>query len=218
MLVERNGVKVDIPVDVFLKLEKEESPEYKFTKEKNEFIKIIENDINSTSDIVRKMVLKEYLKNPLNNTEDLKHLIWLYNDGKLRTNEEVSMQKYYSSTENSRNNYNNERHSRNIAYFLIPFTVTLIVSCIIFNDVMLFPIALIFALIAAFVGQIIGYNRNIRKAREYCIPDDDPRVIDEKKKFKVGIASGVVSAGVIGHHIKKGVKDITNVDSWEEMK
>jgi len=66
--------------------------------------------------------------------------------------------------------------------------------------------------------MIIGYNINISNAKYYCIPDDDPRVIDEKRKRAVGIASGIAAGVSVGKHAKKNTKELLNPDSWNKNK
>lgn len=190
-----------------------------FEEGKKLLLETIENDRKSTSDVKRQGFLYELSQRKINTVEDLVELDYLYNNGKLRSYEEVSFRNSYLSTEDNRNNYDQIRHKRNIKYFLIPFFVSSTISIIVLHKFPLWPLlSPTIGLIAAFIGCIKGYDKNIKKAHEYYIPDNDPRVEDEKLKKKIAIAAGITSGITITKHAKKSVKSITNVDSWKEMK
>lgn len=180
-----------------------------FEEGKRLLLEAIDNDRRTTSDVKKQGFLFELSQRPINSVEDLLEVDYLYNDGKLRSYEEVSFKKSYSATEDNRKNYNQIRHKNNAKYFLIPFFVSLIVSIIILHNCPLWPLlSLAIAFIAAFIGGIRGYDKNIQKAKEYYIPQNDPRVEEEKFKKKIAIAAGVTSAINISKHAKKKLTKI----------
>lgn len=190
-----------------------------FEEGKRLLLEAIENDRKNTSDIKKQGFLFELSQHPINSIKDLQEVDYLYNDGKLRSYEEVSFRNSYIAVQNKRDNYDEIRHKRNTKYFLIPFFVTFTITLIIIRDIIFGPLlALLFGFIAAYIGGIKGYNKNIQKAEEYYIPKDDPRVQDEILKKKVAIASGIAAGVSIGRHAKKVHKDFINVDGWKEMK
>lgn len=117
--------------------------------------------------------------------------------------------------------YDKERHCRNTIYFLIPFIVVFGLSIKPLWDewlIVAIPFALILSLLASMVGMLIGYTVNISRAKSYDIPNNDPRVQNERNKRTGGIIATITSLFCIGHHVKKNVKELADVDSWKEMK
>ena len=175
------------------------------------------NDRNSTDDYVRKKVLTELLNIPIITEADYKRVDFMYNNGRLRTNEEVHNYDLIHTYQTRKQEYDKSRHKTNALAFWLPFLPTLIIFCLIFNDIMFFPVALLFALIAGYIGMMIGYKTNVDNAKNFELPADDPSVIDEKRKFTSSVVGGAVAAGSIIHNTKKAVKDVANVDSWKEF-
>lgn len=174
-------------------------------------------DRNSTDDYVRKKVLTELLNIPIIIEADYERVDFMYNNGRLKTNEEVHSYDLIHTYQTRKQKYDKSRHKTNALAFWLPFLPTLIIFCLIFNDIMFFPVALLFALIAGYIGMMIGYKTNVNNAKNFELPADDPSVIDEKRKFTSSVVGGAVAAGSIIHNTKKAVKDVTNVDSWKEF-
>ena len=167
-----------------------------------------------TNDLVRKKVLEEMMKINIESRSDYERVEYLYNDGNLRSNEEVELFNKIEATKAERENYDKERHKTNVFAFLIPFVIGTMLGVAIMDDWFFgLPVGLVIGGFAGLIGMAIGHSINIKKAQEYCIPDNDPRVIDEKQKQTVTVVStGLAGASVI-HNTKKAVKDVTNVDS-----
>lgn len=180
---------------------------------KNEII----NDRDLTDDYVRKKVLTELLNIPIITEADYERVDFMYNNGRLRTNEEVHNYDLIHTYQTRKQEYDKSRHKTNALAFWLPFLPTLIIFCLIFNDIMFFPVALLFALIAGYIGMMIGYKTNVDNAKNFGLPADDPSVIDEKRKFTSSVVGGTVAAGSIIHNTKKAVEDVANVDSWKEF-
>ena len=190
----------------------------KFKESKEAIVEEIKNDMNETDNILRKKILESLLKRPIFSIDDLVKLDYLYNDGNLRTDEEASYMEHYFATKDKRENYDRERHKVNTIAFMVPFSIIFILCCILFNNIIATPLSLLFGLIAGFIGMIIGYSINIKKAEEYCISPDDPRVKDEIAKRRTAIIAGITSSAIVGNHAKNAIKGVVNVDSWSEMK
>lgn len=182
-------------------------------------LEAIDNDRKKTTDVKKQGFLFELSQHPINTVEDLLEVDYLYNDGKLRSYEEVSFRNSYNATQEKRDNYDEIRHKNNAKHFVIPFVVTFIGVLVIVRDIICGPIlALPLAFIAAYIGMIVGYKKNVDIAKSLYITKEDPRVRNEIHKKNAAIAAGVTSAVIISKHLKKAVKNVQNVDSWEEMK
>lgn len=182
-------------------------------------LEAIDNDRKKTTDVKKQGFLFELSQHPINTVEDLLEVDYLYNDGNLRSYEEVSFRNSYNATQKKRDNYDEIRHKNNVKHYIIPFIVTFIVTLLIIRNIIIGPIfALTFAFIAAYIGMIVGYKKNVEIAKSLYITKEDPRVKDEIHKKNAAITAGVTSAVIIFKHLKKAVKNVQNVDSWEEMK
>lgn len=178
----------------------------------------IKEDMDLTDDSIRKKVLKEIYYIPIITEADYDRVVFMYDNGRLRTNEEVHNYDLIHTYHIRKQEYDKSRHKVNSLAFWLPFLPTLIIFCLIFNDIMFFPVALLFALIAGFIGMMIGHKINIDDAKIYELPANDPSVIDEKRKFTSGVVGGIGAAGSIVHNTKKTIKDISTVDGWKKMK
>lgn len=219
--VKTNGVDINLTKEDLAEIEHQLILEdiERHNVEQEALITKMKKDRETTSDLIRQKVLDKLLSMRTINQTELDRVKFLYNNGKLRSNEEVEDYDRKITYEKERENYNKERHSVNFAAFMIPFLAVGLITMIACNDILFgLPLGLLFGLMAGFFGMLIGYSININKAKEYGIPDDDPRVQDEKLKRKIGIASGVAAGISIYHNTKNTVKDIKNVDSWKEMK
>ena len=157
--------------------------------------------------------------------EDLEDKVFLFNDGLLQSDEihNYVMNKRFVINNNLEVDYNKQRHKINTIAFLLPFFTTLfgIVFGIKENkgfEIIVLPIALIPALIAGLIGYAIGNTINIDNAKTLGLPDDDPRVADEKLKRAATIASIGISVYSTGKAMKDMTKDIADVDNWKVMK
>lgn len=156
----------------------------------------------------------------IHNKDDYDEVVFIYNEGVLKTKEEVDEYKYLKNL----SKFDNSRHIVNFCFFFFPFAI---VFCLIFFGVKDFidlwflgiPLSLIPAGFISIITMIIGYNINISNAKYiYNLDDDEPSVQKEVMKKKMGILSAIVSGAVITHNTKKGLKEISDVDSWKEMK
>lgn len=220
-VAEVNGVKIHLSDEEIEKIKQKEKEKAirQFNKEKKELLDYIKSDIEYCDDIIKKKVLKELLNHPLETQADYERLKYIYNYGQLRSNEEVKHYDRYVNTKEQRENYDNERHRVNLLAFVIPFiSVFIIVYAATGFPLFGVPLGFIIGGFAGYIGMIIGYNINISKAKEYCISDTDPSVIDEKRKRAVGIAAGIAAGTSIGKHAKKNTKELLNPDSWNKNK
>ena len=213
-----NGVNIGISQEEVNKINQQ--------KEREEFINaaeslklIIRDDMESTSNVIRKRVLESLCNRIIETYDDLQEVDFIYNDGKLRTNEEVEYYKKWKSTEKKRENFDDERHTRNVIWFMVPLFTVFILVCVGLGDFAIgAPIALVLGLFAAMIGSIISNSINISKAKEYCIDEDDPRLQSEKTKRNIAVTSTIISGYSIGKHTKQSTKNLLNVESWKEMK
>ena len=189
-------------------------------KELDENIRIV---LKRCKNKIKRKVLLELLDIKVSDENDLDYKLWLFNAGELRTNDEVMEYNYNIECIKHQIDFDKERHITNILAFFIPFVI---VFLLVFFGVKSFrelwfigiPVSLIPAGFAGIIGSIIGYSINISNAKEYGLPDDDPRVQSEHLKRKVAIASGAISTVATTRHAKRAVKDFANVDSWKEFK
>lgn len=216
-----SGVKINLTKDEIAAIDRQiflEDLEL-FNSEKRQLIKQMEYDLETTRDIIKRKVLAELLNKRMLSQQELDEVKFLYNNGKLRSEEEIRKHKIFMMHEKDRENYDNERHKINTLAFFLPFLIVGGITFFLCNDIIFgIPLGLLFGLSAGFIGMLFGYDINIENAKTYGIPDNDPRVQDEKLKKKIGIASGVAAGVSMYHNTKKAVKDIGNVDSWSQMK
>lgn len=179
----------------------------------------IKQDMENTDDNVRKKVLENLYQRSIHTQTALCELDYLYNDGHLRTNEEVKIHNEWKQYSTQRENYNEECHKRNILYWLIPFIIVFVIVMCIFDWFILgIPIALIAGLVAAVIGSLIANSINIKRGEDYHVDEFDTRFQQEKLNKKIGIASSIAAGYSIGKNTKRATKDLLNVDSWKEMK
>ena len=171
----------------------------------------------------RLQLFDDILNIEVKNESDLQRIVFLFNNGKLRTKEEIEEYNEYMRWEDHRKNFDAERHKINVLAFFIPF---ISVFCLVLFGVKDFielwfigvPVSLCVALFAGWIGMMAGYSINISNAKVYGLDDDNPSVMKEKVKRGVGFASGGAAGVSMYRNLKKNFKDITNVDGWKEMK
>lgn len=216
-----NGVDIHLSPEEINKIEsnKAESQYEQFLGAKDNLIKSIITDMNKTDDLIRKKVLEALLKRKVETIDDYIQLDYLYNDGKLRSSEEADYMERYFKYQNERNNYDKERHKINTLSFVIPFLSIFFITCAATNNIIFgIPLGLLFGLSGALIGMSIGYSINIKKANEYGMPHNDPRVVQEINKRRASILAIIGVTITTAHHTKNAVKDVINVESWKEMK
>lgn len=192
---------------------------YDFDKLKDEIICILKTDLCSRTNVSEKSFVNYLLNEKISNYDELNRIIFAYNDGDLRSYEELNNYDNKKKHWFLYKNYNFVRHLINTACLLVPFGLmlnkTLKMSK---NNILLFPIGLTLSLFVSYICGMFGYTLNIGLA-SYCgIAEDDPKVCSERIKRKLGIFAGAVGGISTIKHTKKNIKDITNVDSWKEMK
>lgn len=210
-----NGVNITL-TDSEIK-EQKKLIEDEFKSRRDELKNKIQKDRDETEDYVRKRVLDGILCRSMFTESDYERTKFMYNDGRLRSNEEVANYDRFQSYTKERANYTKECKKNNAIGFWIPFLIVFIFFCLLFHDIMFLPVSLLFGLIAGFIGLMIGYKTNIRNAKTYGVSSDDPVLKNEKAKFSTGVISGTVAAGLIIHNTKKNAKELMDVNSWEKF-
>jgi len=193
--------------------------QYNFNKLKSELIDMLQKDLHSRTDVSEQAYINYLLNQDMNNYDEINRIIFAYNDGNLRSYEELNIYDNRKKHWFLYNNYNFIRHLINCLCLFVPF-------CLLFNktlkesknNILLFPIGLAVSLLASYICGMFGYTLNIGLASHCGIAEDDPRVESEHIKRKVGIFAGVVGGASTIRHAKKNIRDFTNVDSWKEMK
>ena len=181
----------------------------------------IADSLTNCKDELDKMVYEKLLFTEVKTEADYNRLNFMYNNGHLRSNDEVHDYDWQIECQKFKENFNYERHKVNIIAFFLPFiTVFSLVTAALWKSLWFISllISTFLALIVGLFGMIVGYKYNLSNAKLYGISDDDKNVRAEKVKLTAGIIGAVGSAGATIHHTKKAVKDITNVDSWKEFK
>lgn len=219
--IKVNGINIHLSDEEIEEIErkKEEERKQKFISAKENLTNNILSDLKNTEDLIRKKVLEALLKRKVENIDDYVKLDYLYNDGKLRSNEEVDYMERYFKYQKERENYSEECKKVNLFAYLLPFVFVFIITCVAVNDIVMGPVVgLLFGLIAALIGTSVGHSINIDNAEEYGINKNDPRVVKEINKRRAAIAAIIGVTITTAHHTKNAVKDVINVDSWKEMK
>ena len=219
--VKTNGVKISLSKEDINKINVQaakEDAEY-FYNRRSCLLAKIKADKDKTDDIIRQKVLSELLKTRIINLQELEKVDFIYNNGKLRSDEEVARYEQYFAFEKERENFDTERHIVNFIAFTLPFTITLIATTFSVTDRTIgVCLGVILGGFIGLIGMLIGYRINIDNAKTYGIPDNDPRVQEEKLKFKIGVASSVAAGASVFHKTKRAASDLGNVDKWSEMK
>lgn len=73
-------------------------------------------------------------------------------------------------------------------------------------------------LIAAMLCALRASKCNIMDAEIYDLPPNNKRLRKELNNYNIGRAAMFIGLFSSARHIKKNLKDIANVDSWQEMK
>lgn len=215
---------INLRYEKWLEEQGNETPDEKFLREGFEVIQsTLKNMIESTKDEEELDILQAIYSIECKTEDDLYDKIYLFNDGDLKPREDVEnlINYRYKKKEFKLGDYNKERHIVNVCTFFVPLIVTFVLFFMLFDDMIWIfrvPIALLLGLIASTIFMIVGYNRNIKRAKDYDIPEYDPRVQAEKLKLKVGIASSVAAGVGVLHHTKNAVKEVSDPDTWKEMK
>ena len=190
-----------------------------FNEQKTDLIELLKYDMQNREDLHEKMFINYLLNQKIENTDDLKRILFAYNEGNLISYEDLYLYDKQTKHKSLIRNYNAIRHIVNTMFTLVPMSIIIYETVQISKkNIVLFPLGIMFALIAAIFFSIAGNSFNIGLAHICGIPDSDERVQSERLKRKVGIASGIISTFSIGKNIKNGLKDIADVDSWKEMK
>lgn len=147
---------------------------------------------------------------------------WLFNNGNLRTYEEMleqsyrsDMNKYYRS-----GRYRIEATLVNIACFIVPCVIGTVFITLLFGKLWFLGIApgLLVGLILSLIFMPIGHKANLSTLQALGVPRNDPQFQFELRELNIAKSAGPLIPLSILHNIKSGFKEITNVDSWKEMK
>lgn len=201
--------------------ERKEREEFeKKVKELND--KILEQYKICTNDKIKELFYLIYCLEA-NNETDYQEKLWQFNDGELRTPneveehlEELKKSDYYKSGD-----FDFTCMLVNFIAFSIPFFSSLFITIAVIGWNLWFiglPIGLLLGLLGALIGMTIGHKINISNAENHNVPASNPNVQFSKKELNIAkIASPLAAIGIL-HHIKKGIKDISNVDGWKDIK
>ena len=171
---------------------------------------------------VNNFLIKEYkylLTLNIKVRRGLNYVDWRYNNGALRTEEEIIKEKKRISDEIflESGDFEKKCNVTTLATFGIGFLGIFnfaLGDAIYARDATIFLVALPFMCIAGFITSIIGHIINLSRAKIHNVPKTHPQVIKEG----VGLATCIIAGTSFLRHTKKAVKDITNVDGWKEMK
>ena len=137
-----NGVTINLTDE---EIEKQKQLERdNFQRKKEDLKNRIKKDRDETEDFIRKRVLDGILSRGAYTEADFNRMKFMYNDGKLRSNEEVSNYDRHQSYATERKNYASECRRNNAIGFWIPFLIVFIIFCFIFNDIIFLPVSLLF--------------------------------------------------------------------------
>lgn len=175
------------------------------------------DDYENTSEKSKKAFLYYLLKIDITEERKFERVIFAYNDGNLRSYEELAA--YDKRTEHKFlfNNFNVIRHVVNIIFILTPFGLVM-KKILKIDNILIIPLGLLLSLTVSYIGSLIGNTININLADSCGISDTDPMIAKEKFKRQTGIYAGLISCFSIFHHSKKAIKEIADVDSWKELK
>lgn len=169
---------------------------------------------------LRSFYIGEYeklLAIPLTNESDYEHVRWLYNYGNLRTKNEIYVHSGQFEKDCSRSN-------------LITFSILFVfgffipvIACsgdgdIKFGFFMGTLPGICLGCFFGLIGLAISHHSNASAGQELNVQEAEPIIAKEIRGRNTAIASAALGAAVTMHNAKKAVKDISNVDSWKEMK
>lgn len=190
-----------------------------FNEQKADLIELLKYDMQNRGDLHEKMFINYLLNQTIENEEDLQRIIFAYNEGNLISYKELEIYDKQSKHKFLVRNFDIVRHIVNIIFLFCPSGFILYKTIKISQEnIVLFPLGIMLSLAAGIFFGIAGNSFNIGLAKSCGLLDSDERVQAEITKKKIGIASGVISTISIGRNIKNGLKEISDVDSWKEMK
>lgn len=165
--------------------------------------------------------LRELLDVHINDEKTLEYIEWLYNYGKLRTEEEIAARTKTINIANylQSGSYDSDCFNNNFLFGLVGFVLGfgLIMSSGILW-VFRLPLGIFIGGVVWLIAGIISRTININLAKKHNIPINHPSVMKERINRGVFIGSTIGAVAHTVSHAKKSVKDITNVDAWKEMK
>lgn len=179
----------------------------------------------SNSEIINH--LDRLINIPVRSSEDLQEKIYWFNDGNLRSREEVlekesrERMEFYSTHSEI---YSSECDKRNRRYgiisFIIGFCFTMVCCSSEFGGlsdsltwVILTLPAIWVGLLFVIIAEIISHKKNIKKADELGISND--KVRKEKTSLHIYEGGGLFSAFKIFGSLQDNIKHINDPDSWE---
>lgn len=201
--------------------------------------KMIDADINSEKDELRIKVLNTIRYLSSYSEEDLNAKIFVYNNGKFRTAEEIdaynkklerdaAWKRYNENMERNRQYYQSGQYKEDckkgkfacwipflidVGLFLIGLTDPYKCYDLIFWTVILSPVALLITLIC--IG--IQSSHCEKLAREHNVPYNDPtyqKARDTSKSARLGLVAAAVGAY---HSTSSAMKSISNPDTWNSI-
>lgn len=176
----------------------------------------LKTDYENSSDVNKKAYLYYLLRIDITDERKFQRVIFAYNDGNLRSYEELAIYDKQHKHYFIFSHFNIIRHLINLFFILTPFGI-MMKKTLKVDNILLIPFGLLLSLILAYIGSLIGCTININLADSCGIAETDGMVAKEKFKRKVGIYSGIFSFFSISHHAKKSIKDIADVDSWKKF-
>lgn len=190
-----------------------------FNEQKSDLIELLKYDMENREDVHERMFINYLLNQNIDNVSDLERIIFAYNEGNLISYEELYVYDKQAEHKFFVKHFNVIRHLINTLFLFGPSGFILYKTVQTAKDnIVLVPLGIILSLFSTVFFGIAGNTFNLGLAHICGLQDSNEIVQDEKIKRKIGIASGIISSVSIGKSLKKGIKDIANVDSWKEMK
>lgn len=190
-----------------------------FNEQKTDLITILENDMNNREDFHEKMFIKYLLNQKMETKDDLRRIIFAYNNGELLSYKDLYVYDKQYEHIFLKKNFNFVRHVINFIFLFTPFSFILYKTINMSKkNIIVLPLGIVLALLTGIFFGIAGNSFNIWLANYGGLDKSDERVVSERTKRKIGIGAGIVSVFSIGKNVKNGIKDIADVDRWKEMK
>ncbi len=190
-------------------------------KQKSEKLNVqIQEAINLTKSQNIKLLLQDILNSPVKDKSSLIEKKWLFNNGKLRTLEEIETHEHELRRiflEEHPEYYNKMCNDRNIKYGVVGFMIGCFsVAFTEINKGLLGLPCLFTGLLGVAFAECISHSTNIKYAEEINFFSD--KVYKEKTALNTYTTGSAASGLYLLHHTKKSLKEISNPDSWKEMK
>lgn len=189
------------PMDNFVKQREDANRNLQLKKDRELLNNQITNSITKSSSYEEKNVYKSVLNDFDDTQEAYEHKKWLYNNGNLRTDEEIEDW-----------NYQHGGFEKDLKkpkwYILIWLVVSFLIGFILEQNEFGLIIGFIIAAFTAFIPFTIyscSTTSKLKKARKHGVSPRDPKFVDASVK------AGIAAAGAAStlHASSKGIKNLT---------